>query len=79
MENSEYVTEKEASTKWCSEARIAGDRGPAHNRCYPDRQTSLFDENHSCLGSVCMKWRWSNEVPEPKILAADDQRRSLHP
>lgn len=46
------MTELEAKTKWCSEARIQS--GGAYNR----DQNGAAPKMARCLASECMHWRW---------------------
>jgi len=48
------VTEKEARTKWCPDARVGLTAGMAVNR-HPD---DSVNEDCCCAGSACMAWRW---------------------
>lgn len=54
-----FVTEAEARTKWCPEARVlatVGEKGGVgtYNR---------NDEHPLCLGTGCMQWRWGETSP----------------
>lgn len=48
------LTEREAKTKWCAQARVAVNGTGSLNRadgCYT-----------GCLGSECMAWRWLDKT-----------------
>lgn len=49
------VTEEEAKTKWCPEARASnnGEQPVTINRSY-----NAPDPDCLCIGSACMAWRW---------------------
>ena len=76
------VTEKEAKTKWCSEARVQGVSetvpgpfGTAHNRVTYERKLDggKREIEHGvangsrCIASECMKWRWSDVFPPANL------------
>lgn len=52
------MTEEEAKTKWCPQARIDGLTDlPAYNRCIDGSAPKAS----CCIGSACMMWRWSQQ------------------
>lgn len=51
------MNEKEAFSKWCPMARIAGVR-TTFNRFYEGNYLNIPD-NAKCVGSGCMMWRWN--------------------
>jgi len=76
------VTEEEAKTKWCPEARVfksAGvplSRSAAVNRWSDDAEQI---NKTNCLGSGCMAWRWFREATsdewEKVVPHPDDMKR----
>lgn len=48
------ITEKEAKLKWCQEA-VASHTDP-RSGFHSNQKPS--DSDFTCLGSVCMAWRW---------------------
>lgn len=52
------LTEEEAKTKWCPEARCGNASGA--NRSGPQHD---FAATPFCIGSACMAWRWNGESP----------------
>ena len=65
------VTEEEAKTKWCPDARVwtlehphATAWPPTHNRADLGNEGKL-PPGAACLGSMCMAWRWQYGSGEP--------------
>lgn len=56
------MTEAEAKTKWCHQARFTG---TPSDDLVPNRSDPIEDSTR-CIASDCMAWRWS----EPKRTAA---------
>lgn len=63
------LTEDEAKTKWCPDARGCVSSGHVVNR----RQYLVWEDGEKrapvpdstlCLGSACMAWRWGRTVDE---------------
>jgi hypothetical protein len=68
------MTEAEAKTKWCPNARAAVYAGAAAatvNR-YPDPRT--IEDLCRCIGSRCMFWRWDSGSSARARAAAVAQR-----
>ena len=54
------LTEEEARTKWCPEARVAIDaQGYSAANRFGDDGKSYLGSQTFCIGSACMAWRWS--------------------
>jgi hypothetical protein len=54
------MTEDEAKTKWCPEARAVA-IGPTGRAAANRNEFGEIYTAHKCLGSACMAWRWLDE------------------
>lgn len=69
------VTEDEAKTKWCPQARVQIFNEPAPqsapNRAWSEKEGSFVPHAAGCIASRCMFWRWSHgtgiEPGTPKL------------
>lgn len=61
------MTEGEAKTKWCPQARVTSKNGTGGGNRW-DKSGGGSDAPHGslCIGSNCMSWRWSvDNMGEP--------------
>lgn len=57
------VTEEEAKTKWCPEARVAMEtHGYGAGNRFGDDRESYVGKQTLCVGAACMAWRWAAPV-----------------
>lgn len=72
------MTEAEAKTKWCPNARIAVHAGSGGATCNRHPQDSVAEDT-LCRASACMFWRWdagsSERARAPAVLPS--QRAAL--
>lgn len=62
------LTEEEARTKWCPEARVAIDaQGYSAANRFGDDGKSYLGSQTFCIGSACMAWRWEGDWSDQKI------------
>lgn len=68
------LTEEEAKTKWCPEARMLVDAtGYGAGNRFSGQQHPLFVAQTRCIGSACMAWRWHGDSPAFQGAGPDDE------
>ena len=56
------LTEKEAKTRWCPEARMLPNApGYGAGNRFAEDPHPIFMAETRCIGSACMAWRWLAE------------------
>lgn len=65
------LTEEEAKTKWCPEARANAGRTAIGTTLNRDDNGAPFVGCY-CIGSACMAWRWRDPAPEIEIFVAGE-------
>ena len=56
------MTEDEAKTKWCPEARLAAPVDSIATGTSGNRYGQEFKDWSMCIGSACMAWRWVKDT-----------------
>lgn len=69
------MTEAEAKTKWCPQARVGGSvgteaQGTSTNRWHHQPISDVQAADYRCIGSACMAWRWSESKRTAAFLEA---------